>query len=82
MIPSFIEVPGVIAAKLDPVLLDFSDGRLAQKGKYRGELFIVVPANGSSGTFLEFFQTEKHTGALKGIVGVALDYGFADGLQS
>lgn len=73
---------GVIAAKLDPVLLDFSDGRLAQKRKYRGELFIAGMANGSSGTFLEFFQTEKHTGALKGIIGVALDDGVANGSRS
>lgn len=64
---------GVVAARLDPVLLDFSNGRRAQKGKYRGELFIAMMVNGSSGTFLDFFQTERHTGSAKGIIGIALD---------
>lgn len=75
------DASGVVAARLDPVLLDFSDGRRAQKAKYRGELFIAMMANGSSGTFLEFFQTEKHTGAVKGIVGVELNSDFASGSQ-
>lgn len=73
---------GVVAAKLDPVLLDFSDGRRMQKAKYRGELFIAGMTNGSSGTFLEFFQIEKHTGSSKGIVGVELDGALVSGLQS
>lgn len=63
---------GVVGAKLDRVLLDFSNGRAAQKRKYRGELFIASLANGQNGTFLEFFQFEKHTGSPKGIVGVTL----------
>lgn len=73
---------GVIAAQLDPTLLDFQNGRRAQKEKYRGELFIAATPNGSSGTFLEFFQTEKHTGALKGIVGVELDGAYVTGIKS
>jgi hypothetical protein len=63
---------GVIAARLDPVLLDFANGRAAQKQKYRGELFIANHANGPNSTFLDFFQVEKHTGAPKGIVGITL----------
>jgi hypothetical protein len=63
---------GVTAARLDPVLLDFSNGRAAQKQKFRGELFIVGFANRPNETFLEFFQIEKHTGAQKGIVRVLL----------
>jgi hypothetical protein len=66
---------GVIAARLDPVLLDLSNGRAAQKQKYRGELFIADLADRPHGTFLEFFQIEKYTGAAKGIVGVRLDNG-------
>jgi hypothetical protein len=69
------EPAGVSAAKLDPVLLDFSNKRLAQKAKYGGELFPssaraeLPPA---SRTFLEFFQRDKDTGKVKGIVAVDL----------
>ena len=55
-----------VNADLDSVLLDFNNGRAAQKRKYRGEMFIA------DGTFLEFFQREKFTGLPKGIVGVNL----------
>jgi hypothetical protein len=57
---------------LDPVLLDFSNGRAAQKKKYRGEMFVADSMNVGGGTFLEFFQREKLTGMRKGIVGVDL----------
>jgi hypothetical protein len=67
------EPGGVDGSKLDPVLLDFTNGRAAQKQKYRGEMFICSLANGAVGTFLEFIQVEKHTGATKGIVAVRLD---------
>jgi hypothetical protein len=63
---------GVNPAQLDPVLLDFSNGRAAQKQKYRGEMFISSGANDSNATFLEFFQVEKLTGARKGLVCVNL----------
>ncbi len=66
---------GVSAAKLDPVLLDFENKRAAQKQKYRGELFVSCTAGGPDCTFLEFFQTDKYTGAPKGIVGVRLGNG-------
>ncbi len=72
---------GVVAAKLDPVLLDFTNGRAAQKRKYRGELFIAGAPNGPDGTFLEFFQVEKHTGAAKGIIGVPLGNGNGGGMR-
>lgn len=62
------EPDGVDSRLLDPVLLDFKNGRAAQKQKYRGELFITTPAV----PFLEFLQVEKLTGVPKGIVGVAL----------
>lgn len=57
---------------LDPVLLNFVNGRAAQKQKYRGEMFIAGGLNLGAGTFLEFLQREKLTGLPKGIVGVDL----------
>lgn len=62
----------VNVALLDPVFLDFTNGRAAQKQKYRGEMFIANGPNLQSGTFLDFFQREKFTGLPKGIVGVDL----------
>ena len=58
---------------LDPVLLDLSKRRAAQKAKYGGELF---PANsiadGRSGIrFSEFFQRDRNAN-LKGIVALDL----------
>jgi len=59
---------------LDPILLDFSNGRAAQKAKYLGELFPAETPEGSTGrTFLEFFQIDKQTGRPKGIVGINLE---------
>ncbi len=66
------EPRNVRAESLNPVLLDFTNGRAAQKQKYRGEMFILSSMNGGVQTFLEFFQREKQTGAAKGIVGVKL----------
>ncbi|HEV3079165.1 MAG TPA: hypothetical protein VGY66_05275 [Gemmataceae bacterium] len=63
------ETTGVDLRKLDPVLLTFDQGRAAQKAKYGGEFFPARFTEGGSGTtFLEFFQTDKETGAPKGIV--------------
>jgi hypothetical protein len=54
--------------QLDPTLLDFTNGRSAQKAKYRGELFFADVSADSVGTiFLEFFQTDRD-GNRKGIV--------------
>ena len=57
---------------LDPVLLDFSQKRAAQKRKFRGEMFPALSVNGSAGTFLEFFQIEKFSGQPKGIIRIFL----------
>jgi len=59
---------GVDVKKLDPTLLDYSNKRAAQKRKYRGEMFIATMSEASGKTFLDFFQTEKNTGAKKGIL--------------
>jgi hypothetical protein len=69
------EPAGVVASKLDPVLLDFSNSRLAQKVKYGGELF---PSSARAElqpprrTFLDFFQCDKQTGKPKGIIAIDL----------
>jgi hypothetical protein len=58
---------------LDPVLLDFSNGRTAQKAKFGGELFPAEWLEGNSGkSFLEFFQHDRKTDKPKGIVGIRL----------
>ena len=57
---------------LDPVLLDFSQGRKNQKEQYGGEFFPSSARADGSRTFVDFFQTDRHTGERKGIVCVAL----------
>ncbi|HEX6666386.1 MAG TPA: hypothetical protein VF081_07315 [Solirubrobacterales bacterium] len=65
---------GVVLDELDPVLLDFSDGRRAQKERFRGELFPADVAAEPGGTsFLEFFQRQRNTEERKGIVKIDLE---------
>lgn len=67
------DISGVDPTRLDPVLLDFSDSRAAQKAKFLGELFPAKTPEGVTGrTFLEFFQIDKTTGNPKGIVAIDL----------
>ncbi len=63
---------GVDPARLDPVLLDFSDKRRNQKLKYAGEFFLSSAMADGTRTFLEFFQTDRHSGKPKGIIRVRL----------
>ena len=64
---------GVDPGLLDPTLLDFRNSRAAQKLHFGGELFPASSNEAGSGkTFLEFFQTDKDTGAAKGIVKIEL----------
>lgn len=63
---------GVEVTKLDPVLLDFSDGRKNQKRRFRGEFFPVNLFADGTHIFLDFFQTDKHTGKAKGIICIHL----------
>jgi len=58
---------GVDLDALDPVLLDLSSRRAAQKARFGGELFPNVVEAGSGLDFAEFFQNERDTGR-KGIV--------------
>jgi len=67
------EMSGVDAGLLDPVLLDFSDRRAAQKTRYGGELFPAQAAAEPTGTvFLDYFQRDRHTGDPKGIIALDL----------
>jgi len=63
---------GMDFALLDPVLLDFSTKRAAQKRKYLGEMFPSAADNGPGVTFLNFFQIEKFSGQPKGIIRIFL----------
>lgn len=61
------DTDGVDLDTLDPVLLDLSNGRSAQKERFGGELFPNVTETGSGLVFAEFFRNERDTGR-KGIV--------------
>jgi Family of unknown function (DUF6932) len=66
-------IEGVDPDSLDPVFLDFSHARAAQKARFLGEFFPADLPEGLTGkTFLEFFQTDKDTGVAKGIVALNL----------
>ncbi|MCX7782613.1 MAG: hypothetical protein N2318_03095 [Meiothermus sp.] len=70
------EPDGVDYDKLDPVLLDFSNKRSAQKAKYGGELFpATADATGDGTPFIEFFQSARG-GGRKGIVAINLKEDF------
>jgi len=67
------DIDGVDPEKLDPVFLDFSEKRAAQKGKYFGEFFPAQMVEADTGRlFLDFFQIDKETGMPKGIVEINL----------
>ena len=59
--------------QLDPVLLDWSSQRAAQKVKFGGELFIAeTGADPSGASYLDFFQYDRDTGERKGIIAIDL----------
>lgn len=68
------EVEGVNPNVLDPVLIEFNDlSRSLQKKIYRGDIFPAHQQESSCGkVFLDFFQTDKNTGKIKGIVAINL----------
>ena len=66
------EAHGVDPDLLDPVLLDFTYRRTAQKSAYGGEMFLAHGLADPFGTrFLEFFQHDAE-GAPKGIIAINL----------
>ena len=67
-------IDGVNPEKLNQALLDFTPkGRDRMKRKYKGDLFPAEISEGTSGKlFLDFFQTDKTTGAPKGIIALEI----------
>ena len=65
------ETVGVDPERLDPVLLDFSNGRAAMKSKYLGELFPATSSAEPGVLFHDFFQSDRN-GTPKGIVRIDL----------
>lgn len=59
---------GVDAAILEPVLLDFFDACRKQKERFQGEFFPASSRADGTNMFLDFFQSDRHTGNAKGIV--------------
>ena len=59
---------GVNTAKLEPVLLDFSDKRKKQKACFHGEFFPADYLADGKHFFLDYFQIDKYTGNTKGII--------------
>ena len=62
---------GVDPYQLDPVLLDFSNGRAAMKAKYGGELFPATEEAAPGILYREFFQRDRN-GVPKGVVQIDL----------
>ncbi|NMC46565.1 MAG: hypothetical protein GYA52_06985 [Chloroflexi bacterium] len=58
--------------KLDPVFLDFSNGRKNQKLKYGGEFFPSSEMADGVRVFVDFFQIDKETGLKKGLLKIKL----------
>jgi len=67
------EMDAVDLAKLDPVILDVDWPRAAQKARYRGDILPNVIEESSGAPFLDFFQRNKVTGGVKGIVAINLE---------
>lgn len=69
--PEYVDVE--LLLRIEPVFGIFDAGRAAQKAKYGGEFFPSSATEALTGrTFLDFFQTDKETGQLKGIVALEL----------
>ncbi len=65
------EMAGFDATRLDPVFVDFSQLRAAQKAKYGGEFF-PVRTDDPQESYLDYFQREKDTTRPKGIIAIDL----------
>lgn len=61
------EPDGVDPDLLDPVLLDFSNGRAAMKAKFGGELFPASAEAGRGILYRDFFLTDRN-GVCKGVI--------------
>jgi hypothetical protein len=65
------DTAGVDPALLDPVLLNFSNGRAAMKSKYLGELFPATAMATPGVLYRDFFMRDRN-GVPKGVVHVDL----------
>lgn len=65
------DTDGIDVDALDPVLLDLSKGRAAQKARFGGEFLPNVVETGSGLVFKEFFQSERD-GGRKGVAVIAI----------
>lgn len=64
---------GVDSSRLDPVFLQFANGRAAQKAAFNGEFFPSSMMCVDVGrAFVEFFQQDRFTGKQKGIISISL----------
>jgi hypothetical protein len=63
---------GVDITKLDPVFLDFSNMRKKQKERFYGEFFPTSAIANGVNIFSDYFQRDKYTGKLKGIIRIIL----------
>lgn len=66
------EVEGVNGDLLDEELLDFADGRAAQKAKYGGELFPAESNADTTGTLFRAFFQQDRDGNPKGVIVIDL----------
>ena len=65
------DIRGVDPDRLDPVLLDFSNGRAAMKSKYLGELFPATATAAPGVLYRDFFMKDRN-GVPKGVVNIDL----------
>jgi hypothetical protein len=66
------EMPGVTVSLLTPALRDVRPPRAAQQARYRGDILPNVVEASSGAPFVDFFQRDKTTGGVKGIVAINL----------
>lgn len=65
------DTQGVDPYRLDPVLLDFTNGRAAMKSKYLGELFPASFLAAPGVLYRDFFMKDRN-GVLKGVINIDL----------
>lgn len=67
------EMDAVDISKLHPVIVDIDPPRAAQKARFRGDILPNVTEGSSGAPFVDFFQNNKLTGGVKGIVAINLE---------
>jgi hypothetical protein len=67
------EMDAVDLTKLDSIVLDVAPPRAAQHARYRGDILPNVVEANSGAPFVDFFQQNKITGGIKGIVAIRVE---------